>query len=79
MVNITKHGREYKAPTPPTYYSCTCRHCGCEFEFSDRDTDYALDMVTFDMGSNFRPAFYIYCPECKTKSYEWHWTSETEG
>lgn len=75
MINITKHGREYKAPTPPTYYSHTCRYCGCEFEFSDRDTKHTYEKVT----SYGRPALYIDCPECKTRSYEWSWKSETEG
>ena len=73
MINIIKHGKEYKAPTPPTYYSCTCRYCGCEFEFSDRDTDWTYQKTT----SYGRPAFYIDCPECNTRLYEWHWSSET--
>ena len=74
MINITKHGREYKAPTPPTYYSCTCGCCGCEFEFSSRDIDYTYDIV-----SDCRPAFFIDCPECNKRIYEWSWQSETEG
>ena len=75
MIVITKHGREYKAPTPPIYYSCTCRYCGCEFEFSNRDIDWTYDRVSTDG----RPAFFIDCPECNKRIYEWSWQSQTEG
>ena len=75
MVNIIKHGKEYKAPTPPTYYSHTCRNCGCEFVFSSRDIDYTYNRAS----ANGKPAFYIDCPECYTRSYEWSWQSQTEG
>lgn len=75
MVNIIKHGREYKAPTPPTYYTYICRNCGCVFEFSGRDIDWTYDRVSTDG----KPAFFIDCPECNTRSYEWSWQSETEG
>lgn len=69
MIKITKHGRGYKAPTPPTYYSCTCRYCGCEFEFED--SEYKLDS-TMREAFSFRPAMYIICPECHCKNYEWY-------
>ena len=75
MINIIQHGREYKAPTPPTYYSCICSGCECKFEFSDRDCDYTYDMVS----TTGRPAFFIDCPECNKRIYEWFWKSETEG
>ena len=75
MINIIKHGREYKAPTQPTYYSCTCRDCGCEFEFSSRDIDWTYDRVS----TEGRPAFFIDCPECNKRIYEWFWQSGTEG
>ena len=73
MVVILKHGRKYKAPTPPIYYSYTCYQCECKFAFTDRDTKYTYERTT----SYGEPVFYIDCPECKTRSYEWSWQSET--
>lgn len=75
MILITKHGREYHAPASPTYYSCTCPDCECEFEFDNLDLNWTYDMTT----SEGRPAFYVNCPECNKRLYEWCWRSETEG
>lgn len=66
-MQVIKHGYMYDADkSNPTSYSCKCRRCGCEMEFTCDDLLYAG--MEHYLGRT-RAVFCLICPDCKATAY----------